>query len=786
MSNDDLTPGENHSSKDSGFVMPEHDGVNSGHPIESADQEGMTSESFSASPASTLRGRHSRDSNSRDSKSRSSGIQQASVSGAGGTTTQAMGWSIKNKLTGAFLLLTLLIAFLGYYSYSTLVELSNISLVVSKEQSQIAKLAEEIKTTVYKIRDAEKDFTYLEEQESLDRVTRYTAHIRTQLEEVTRLAEVLEKSTGKSIGAEFATIGELVETYESQFFHQVKSIKQARQDIDAQIKEITGFKKNLLSEIDKILVITDGVVGDYWINTKKIIANSSSVSKSSNNEGVVNNVELVNIGVLLSVLQQELLNAQIQTAKYFDTNKKSFADASRVFVNRSIALAKEIRTRTTDERVAQQMDNVGKNLVRYVGIFNEVTNNNDKVTQTKALIDAKIKSQLDNLKDTSDKLLSSAEVVSARSWGQVKVMGIDLADLSTSAQNNLSLLAILGTLIGIVVLVWIPRPILAGINQLLIGAQQVASGDLTQVVSVNSRDELGQLADTFERMRINLQGLVLRSKNASVQITSAVNEIQAAANQQSSTANEQASSINQFRATLSEMARTAGGLSGIVSDINNYAEKVSDHVRVSNDKSTQLLDSMGLIKDSTQQTSGRIKSLNDQMDSINDAVGVISVVADQTTLLSMNASIEANKAGEMGKGFSVVAYEIRRLSDRAIDSAGDITGKVRDIQRATENSVVAMDKSSEEIRTGIDRVQESTATLSNINDSLNTIRSQMGELSAGAQEQSVASTEAQQSVGELSESSKMVAVSAKETVKAAFEINIMANQLAESVATFRT
>jgi len=573
-------------------------------------------------------------------------------------------------------------------------------------------------------------------------------------------------------------IAELVDSYESKFANQVKSIKKARSNIDVQVGEISEFKKSLLNQISKIFVITDNVVGDYWINVKETI--------SADNSNSIDNVELVAVGVLLSNLQQELLNAQIQTAKYFDTNKQSFANSSRAYVSRSIAQTKVVRGRTDNERMAQQMDEIGRNLDDYSGIFNEVTNNSEKVTQSKELVDERIKSQLASLRATSEKLLETAETVSARSWEDVKIMGTTLATVSSSAQNNLAFISVVGTLIGLVVLIWIPRPILSGINQLLLGAQQVAAGDLTKPVSVNSRDELGQLADTFDRMRVNLQSLVLRSKNASVQITSAVNEIQAAANQQSSTANEQASSINQFRATLTEMARTGGELAAIVNEINSYAEKVSDHVRISNDKSTQLLDSMSLIKDSTQQTSGRIKSLNDQMDSINDAVNIISVVADQTTLLSMNASIEANKAGDMGKGFSVVAYEIRRLSDRAIDSAGDITGKVRDIQRATENSVVAMDKSSEEIRTGIDRVQESTVTLSNINESLDTIRNQMSDITTGTKDQSIATSQAQQGALELSESSKMVAVAAKETVKASFEINIMANQLAESVASFRT
>jgi methyl-accepting chemotaxis protein WspA len=199
-----------------------------------------------------------------------------------------------------------------------------------------------------------------------------------------------------------------------------------------------------------------------------------------------------------------------------------------------------------------------------------------------------------------------------------------------------------------------------------------------------------------------------------------------------------------------------------------------------------MMESMNAIGESTRQTSDRIKALNDQMDTITDAVSSISGVADQTTLLSLNAAIEANKAGEMGKGFSVVATEIRRLSDRSIDSAGGIGGMVRDIQRATESSVVSMDKSSEEIRVGIDLVQDSTATMQDVNLSMSEITSRTQEIAAGVTQQAVSSTEAQQTITELLSSSNTAAQAARQTSSAAYELNAMATQLSDAVAAFRT
>lgn len=751
-------PGNGHSDDD--FIMPEHDPNPSGQPItdtvyhaSTAGPSGQAAKTFIA--------------------------QQDNQQGS--AAQQIMGLTIKNKLLGSFFLLTVFISGMGAYSYATLVEVSSLSEIVAQDQARLAKLSEEIKTTVYKIRDAEKDFTYLEEAESFDRVTRYTAHIRVQLKEILVFADVLGKKLGKSVGEEFASISELVDSYEAQFANQVKSIQKARQEVNDDIESTKAFKEQLLVEVSSNRLITENLVGDYWIDLKAQM-NDAATTTGNRKEDVAG----VSVGVTLSELQQSLLNLQIQTAKYFDTGKSSFTDTSQAYVLTAKSQANQVRINTLYPKVAQKMGDITNNLSNYGNLLNEVIATDEKVSQKKALVDQRIKDQLVDLRSISNQLLEQAERVSVRSWGQVNELSNSLSSVSASAQTNLLLLALTGTLFGIGVLVWIPRPILGGINQLLQGAQRVANGDLSKPVNVASRDELGQLAYTFDMMRNNLQSLVLRSQTVSVQISSSINEIQAAANQQASTSNEQAATISQFKATMGEMSRTANELNSLVAEISVYAEKVSEHVSLSNDKSSRLLESMSNISESTQQTSGRIKSLNDQMDTINDAVTVISGVADQTTLLSMNASIEANKAGEMGKGFSVVAYEIRRLSDRAIDSAGDITGKVRDIQRATENSVVAMDKSSEEIRLGISQVQESTDTLANINNSLNTIRDQMGDMNSSTKDQAMASNQAEQSATELAKSSLMVSSAAKQTVAAAFEINAMANQLAESVAAFRT
>ncbi len=500
------------------------------------------------------------------------------------------------------------------------------------------------------------------------------------------------------------------------------------------------------------------------------------------NQGVV---AAVNVGTTLADLDRALLGVQVSVARYLQLNKNSLADAALANVSAALEIIDAIRRGNRDERMTLQLGGVRKQLLEYQNIFRETIANAEQVVAKRAQINADIKEQKEVLRLNGERLIELATQITDGTWDAIAGQSRQLQTTGSDAQNMLTVLVIVGVLLGAFVLYAVPRPILASINQLLMGAQRVAGGDLTQPVNVDSRDELGQLAATFDHMRTNLMALVDRIQRASVQISTTVNEIQAASSQQSATATEQAGALNEFSVTLREIAQSAEQLASNAGVVAESSDSVASRVADANSRSTRMMESMNAIGDSTRQTSDRIKSLNDQMDSITDAVTSISGIADQTTLLSLNAAIEANKAGEMGKGFSVVATEIRRLSDRSIESAAGISGMVRDIQRATESSVVSMDKSSEEIRVGIDLVQESTATMDDVNLNMSEITSRTRDIAVGVNQQSTSSLEAQQTVTELLSASNVAAQAARQTSSAAYELNAMATQLSNAVAAFR-
>jgi len=755
---------ENESSfEESGFVVPEPDGVKSGYPIDDDNSYIDDDKSFSAE-----------DFNNR-MRQKISKINNSNLdSDIKGYNSYKNGLTIKSKLLLSLAGLTFIIIVIGLISYSSIRNVNYISSGVAENYSKLAQITEQIRYTVYQVRDAEKEFLLVEEQESLDRASRYVERLRIQINDAKDIGKKIELQDGKKIGGQYEKLFVSLDSYDTMFAQQVKNVKNARSNINENKKNVIDLKKRLLNESNRNYELMKSLNESFWLDIKKKIKQKQMDAE----------FKALQIGDLMNQLEIQLLKIQIQVAIYINSEKQAGSEIAREYIKSASLLANQIYQTTNDERILKSIEDVRQNLNTYLSIFSEIIVDVNQSVQRQQEIDLRINEQKKGLKVEGDNLINIANDLSNENWDNIDFQTNILSKISKKSQSFIIVIVIIGACIGFFVLIYIPKPILSSIHQLLAAAQIVSSGNLTVPIKVNSKDELGQLGIAFEKMRTNLVSLVDRIKRASVQISTSVNEIQAASNQQSSTSNEQASAVNEFNATLTEIARTSSNLAKITNRVSENAVKISEWVSTSNNKSIQILESMDTISNSTRQTSDKIKALNDQMDNINDAVITISSIADQTTLLSLNAAIEANKAGEMGKGFAVVSSEIRRLSDRSIDSASRITGMVRDIQRATENSVVAMDKSSEEIRIGIEYVKESTKNLSEINNAMEQIQDQINEITTSTKDQADSARQSQQTSSELLTSSRMVAQASKQTSTAAFELNVMANQLSDAVATF--
>lgn len=347
-------------------------------------------------------------------------------------------------------------------------------------------------------------------------------------------------------------------------------------------------------------------------------------------------------------------------------------------------------------------------------------------------------------------------------------------------------IALLGGLIGILVLVFVPRPIIATVRELLTASSTIASGNLTQPIASNSRDELGALADQMEQMRQNLLTLISEVSGAVLNTSSLSNEIMASTNQQGSSSTEMAAQVNQVKSSVNEQVSSMTEMNQSLEGISQFAQSSTEKSSDSVEQAQIALEGMDNIAKANEGASQRIQLLREKIEEISKVLTVISEVADQTNLLSLNASIESTKAGESGKGFSVVAGEIRRLADRSLLAAQNINDIVHDIQRASESAVMSMQKSSEEIRVGSESVTNTVTNLREIVNNVAQISNQTEDMTRVVGQQTEASRMIGDSMQNISTATDMSAGASQQINKAIAELNSMVGQLRGTVVRFKT
>jgi methyl-accepting chemotaxis protein WspA len=221
---------------------------------------------------------------------------------------------------------------------------------------------------------------------------------------------------------------------------------------------------------------------------------------------------------------------------------------------------------------------------------------------------------------------------------------------------------------------------------------------------VESADEIGQLADGINGVLGRMQGIVVKVRESCLQMLSVASEIAATARGQEQTVNNLSASTTQVAASVREISATSKDLSGTMNEVSQTAQHAADLATRGRDNTTKMATEMKQLVESTASVSTKLGMIREKADSINAVVTTITKVADQTNLLSINAAIEAEKAGEYGRGFLVVAREIRRLADQTAVATLDIETMVRQMQDAVSAGVMQMDKFADEVRSGVAQV----------------------------------------------------------------------------------
>lgn len=355
---------------------------------------------------------------------------------------------------------------------------------------------------------------------------------------------------------------------------------------------------------------------------------------------------------------------------------------------------------------------------------------------------------------------------------------------------------IIGSLTILVVLQSIIKPL----KQLKNQALSVSEGDLTTAITVNSKDEIGELGYAFSQMQNNLRTLIQNVEMSAEQVAASSEEL-TASSQQTSAATEQVSVAIQEVASSAEkqtavIDQNAASLDEIVQGVSTIAQRTEIVSKLSNHTTSEAVEGGKAVRETVEQmesisqsvelSNTTIRTLFQRSKEVGTILEVISGIAAQTNLLALNAAIEAARAGEHGKGFSVVAAEVRKLAEQSQVSASQISELIQAIQQDTQESVHTMEQVTNKVEEGRTISQTAIQKFEQILSSMNETTPQVEEVAATAQQISAAVEEVARTAGEMAilakgnaATSEEVAASTEEQLASMEEIAISAQSLSQ-------
>ncbi|WP_335093474.1 HAMP domain-containing methyl-accepting chemotaxis protein [Nostoc sp.] len=333
----------------------------------------------------------------------------------------------------------------------------------------------------------------------------------------------------------------------------------------------------------------------------------------------------------------------------------------------------------------------------------------------------------------------------------------------------------------------ISRQITSQIFNVIRVAEQISLGNLTTKIAAdsNSKDEMNRLLTAFQTMTQNLNTLIRQVQHSGIQVTSSATQIAASGKQLEGTLIEQVASTNEVAAATKEISATSRELVSAMEQVATISQITTTAANDSQKDIVRMETTMRQLAEATNAIAARLGVISEKANNINTIVVTITKVADQTNLLSLNAAIEAEKAGEYGLGFAVVAREIRRLADQTAVATLDIEQMVKQMQSSVSTGVMEMDKFAAEVGRNIGDVASISTQVGQIIQQVQDLNPRFEFVNQSMETQSVGAQQISETMVQLSSTSVQSTDSLREINHAIAQLNQVAQGLRQEIARFQ-
>ncbi|MDT8385478.1 MAG: methyl-accepting chemotaxis protein [Gammaproteobacteria bacterium] len=354
-----------------------------------------------------------------------------------------------------------------------------------------------------------------------------------------------------------------------------------------------------------------------------------------------------------------------------------------------------------------------------------------------------------------------------------------------SALISLILLSVFITVMAVMVIYLVTRSIVKPLCVAVDATKRIAGGDLTVQVESHSEDETGRLLEAMQTMQEGLHGIVNQITGATVQLGATAEQMSSVTQQTSQGAQQQESETDQLATAINEMAATVQEVSRNAMKAAVAAQNADEAAINGKNVVQETTDVINGLVTEIVSTAEVVQALQSEANDIGTVLDVIRGIAEQTNLLALNAAIEAARAGEQGRGFAVVADEVRTLASRTQQSTQEIQQMIERLQKGASKAVTAMENSQERTQTSAEKASSAMDSLNDIVGAVATITEMNTQIASAAEEQSTVAEEINRSVTKIRTVAGQTADNAQLTAEAGGELADIAGQLQRLVGRFR-
>ena len=355
--------------------------------------------------------------------------------------------------------------------------------------------------------------------------------------------------------------------------------------------------------------------------------------------------------------------------------------------------------------------------------------------------------------------------------------GKDAASNAKQAQKLIIVLILLAMVCAVGVSLFVVRSISGALSEGVDVANRLATGDLTASVTIRSTDEIGTLMTAMDNMVKSLRQLIGKIKYAADNMASGSEQLSTSAEEISRGMNEQTSRSTQIATAAEQMSQTVVDVAKNTSNIAQISTQAFDHAKDGEGVVKRSVDEVQAIASTVAESSQVMKRLGESSGQIGDIVGVINDIADQTNLLALNAAIEAARAGEQGRGFAVVADEVRKLAERTTQATSQINSMISSIQSEVAHAGVAMNNATLRVESGVEFSRKTGDSLRNIVSSVNTLQSMVQQIASATEEMSSVSETISSDIHGIAAGSKEISAGSGQIAQASSDLARLTTEL---------